>query len=75
MEFVPGHALRRSTPTECGGTPTAQSTTSAGGFADTDLDVLLKQHHVSKDRADRHAGDTCIETTARFAESSAITSR
>ncbi|MER5688827.1 isochorismatase family protein [Streptomyces sp. NPDC002205] len=43
-------------------------TTSAGGFAKTDLDFLLKQHHVSRIVLIGMRANTCIDTTARFAQ-------
>ncbi|WP_406344413.1 cysteine hydrolase family protein [Streptomyces sp. NBC_01578] len=41
---------------------------SASGFANTDLDFLLKQHHVSRIVLIGMRANTCIETTARFAQ-------
>ncbi|MGW1884684.1 cysteine hydrolase family protein [Streptomyces sp. NPDC001970] len=41
---------------------------SASGFANTDLDFLLKQHHVSRIVLMGMRANTCIDTTARFAQ-------
>lgn len=41
---------------------------SASGFANTDLDFLLKQHHVSRIVLIGMRANPCIETTARFAQ-------
>ncbi|MET8403715.1 isochorismatase family cysteine hydrolase [Streptomyces sp900116325] len=41
---------------------------SAGGFDNTDLDFLLKQHHVSRIVLIGMRANTCMDTTARFAQ-------
>ncbi|MER7808482.1 isochorismatase family cysteine hydrolase [Streptomyces sp900116325] len=41
---------------------------SAGGFDNTDLDFLLKQHHVSRIVLIGMRANTCIDTTVRFAQ-------
>ena len=40
---------------------------NSSGFANTDLDVLLKQHQISRVIVIGLIANTCIETTARFA--------
>ncbi|SDM05256.1 isochorismatase family cysteine hydrolase [Streptomyces wuyuanensis] len=41
---------------------------SASGFANTDLDLLLKQHRIAKIVLIGMRANTCIDTTARFAQ-------
>lgn len=41
---------------------------SSSGFANTDLDMLLKQHRVQKIVLIGMKADTCVDTTARFGQ-------
>ncbi|WP_327420545.1 cysteine hydrolase [Streptomyces sp. NBC_01230] len=41
---------------------------TASGFANTDLDFLLKQYHASRFVQIGMRANTCIDTTARFAQ-------
>lgn len=41
---------------------------SASGFANTDLDLLLKQHRISRIVLIGMRANTCIDTTARFGQ-------
>ena len=45
----------------------AQEHWGQSGFANTDLDALLKQHYMSKVIVVGMAAHTCVESTARFA--------
>jgi nicotinamidase-related amidase len=41
---------------------------ASSGFANTDLDMLLKQHRISKVVIIGMKANTCVDTTARFAQ-------
>ncbi|MEV5957334.1 isochorismatase family cysteine hydrolase [Streptomyces sp. NPDC051987] len=41
---------------------------ASSGFANTDLDLLLKQHHVRKTVFIGMRANTCVDTTARFGQ-------
>ncbi|MGY5036405.1 isochorismatase family protein [Streptomyces sp. 900116325] len=45
---------------------------TAGGFANTDLDFLLKQHHVSRIVLIGMRVNTCIDTTAAMQATSEV---
>ncbi|MFD3917204.1 cysteine hydrolase family protein [Streptomyces sp. NPDC058603] len=41
---------------------------SSSGFANTDLDLMLKQHHIRKVVIIGMKSNTCVDTTARFGQ-------
>jgi nicotinamidase-related amidase len=41
---------------------------SSSGFANTDLDMMLKQHHIQKVVIIGMKSNTCVDTTARFGQ-------
>ncbi|WP_308012112.1 isochorismatase family cysteine hydrolase [Actinacidiphila acidipaludis] len=41
---------------------------SSSGFANTDLDMMLKQHHIRQVVVIGMKSNTCVDTTARFAQ-------
>ncbi|ASQ99711.1 hypothetical protein CGL27_47930 [Streptomyces sp. 11-1-2] len=41
---------------------------SSSGFANTDLDFMLKQHHIRKILLIGMRANTCVDTTARFGQ-------